>query len=254
MERLEKKLIYTALALIAVFTALVVYAGIGRGIVLPTAHEHLALFSQGSVVSQDNNRFEVHLVARMWEFDPAEIVLPQNAEVEFYVSALDVNHGFEVAGTNLNLMAVPGTVNTAHHRFNQPGEYFVICHEYCGLNHQKMFGTIRVVSQGEYARLMRERVAKITSLGEKLIVQKDCASCHSSDGTESIGPTFKGMFGRKTTLVDGKEVLVDDAYLFESIKHPDQQIVKGFDPGSMPETEITDPEIQEIVDYIKTLK
>ncbi len=38
--------------------------------------------------------------------------------MDVYLSALDVNHGFDVPGTNLNLMAVPGSVNSAHHRFD----------------------------------------------------------------------------------------------------------------------------------------
>jgi cytochrome c oxidase subunit II len=254
MDRLEKKLIYISLALMVLFTALVVYAGIGRGIVLPTSHEHLTPFTQGNVDFKDNNHFEIRVVARMWEFDPAEIILPEKADADFYVSALDVNHGFEVAGTNVNLMAVPGTVNTAHHRFDKPGEYVLICHEYCGLNHQKMFGKIRVVSSQEYKKLMQEMTARITTLGEKLSIQKDCASCHTSDGSESIGPTFKGMFGRKTKLADGGEVIIDEAYIIESIKYPDRQIVMNYDQGSMPETQITDEEIKELVDYIKTLK
>ena len=254
MKRLEKNLIYITLALMAVFTALVVYAGIGLGIVLPTSHEHLTPFAQGNVISKENNRFEVYLVARMWAFDPAEIILPEKADVDFYVSALDVNHGLEVVGTNLNLMAVPGTVNAAHHRFDKQGEHLVVCHEYCGLNHQNMFGKIRVVAPEEYARLMKELAGRIKAEGEKLSVQKDCAACHTADGTESIGPTFQGMFGRKTKLADGREMIVDEAYLTESIKFPDRQTVWNYDPGSMPETELTDQEIRQLIDYIKTLK
>ncbi len=254
MERLEKNLIYITLALLAVFTALLVYAGTGLGIVLPTSHEHVTPFAHANVIPKENNKFEVYYVARMWSFDPAELLLPEKADVDMYVSALDVMHGFEVVGTNLNLMAVPGAVNVAHHRFDKKGEYLVVCHEYCGLNHQNMVGKIRVVASEEYERLVKESAARIRGEGEKLSIQKDCAACHTADGTESIGPTFKGMFGRKTKLADGREIVVDEAYLIESTKFPDRKIVMGYDPGSMPATEMSDQEIRQIIEYIKSLK
>jgi cytochrome c oxidase subunit 2 len=254
MERLERILIYSALGLMALFTVMVVYAGIGLGISLPTAHEHLHPFTAGEVITKDANRFEVRYVAKMWAFDPAEVILPENAEVDFYVSTVDVMHGFNVLGTNLNLMAVPGTVNAAHHRFDRKGEYLVVCHEYCGLNHQNMFGRIRVVGPDEYTRLVEEMARRIRTIGEKLSMEKDCASCHTADGTEGIGPSFKGMFGRRVQLTDGREIIADEAYLTESIKDPDKHIPVNYEPGSMPPADLTDQEISELVAYIKTLK
>jgi cytochrome c oxidase subunit 2 len=254
MERLERILGYIALGLMIVFAGLVVYASIGMGIALPTSHEHLSPFSQGEVIAKGNNRFEVRYVARMWAFDPAELVLPEKADVDLYVSALDVNHGFQVAGTNLNLMAVPGTVNAVHHRFNGIGEYLVICHEYCGLNHHKMFSKIKVVPPQEYNRLVQELARRIMTEGEKLSVQYDCASCHTSDGTESVGPTFKGMFGKREKLTNGSEIVVDETYLIESIKYPDSKIMMNYEEGSMPQASLSDEEINQLIAYIKSLR
>jgi cytochrome c oxidase subunit 2 len=254
MEKLEKKLILIAIALMAAFTALVVYASMGLNIVLPTCNDHVTPYKEAQVISKPNNQFEVHYVARMWSFDPPELILPENADVDLYVSAADVTHGFEVAGTNLNLMVVPGAVNSAHHRFDRKGEYLVVCHEYCGLNHQNMFSKIRVVAPDEYTRIIQELAKKISVEGEKLSLKYDCASCHTADGTEGLAPTFKGMFGKKEKLKDGKEVTVDEAYILESIKFPDKEIVMNFDAGSMPAAPVSDEEIQELIDYIKTLK
>jgi cytochrome c oxidase subunit 2 len=39
-------------------------------------------------------------------------------------------------------MLVPGQVSTATHTFREAGEYVVICHEYCGIGHQTMFGKV----------------------------------------------------------------------------------------------------------------
>lgn len=254
MEQLEKKLIAVVLVLMALFTGLVAYAAIGLGIVLPSCQEHVTPFKEGQVIPGVNNKFEVHYVARMWSFEPAELILPQNADVDLYVSALDVNHGFQVVGTNVNLMAVPGTVNGARHQFKTKGEFLVICHEYCGLNHQNMVGRIKVVDAGEYARLMEDLAGKVKALGQKLSEAKDCASCHTVDGTEGIGPTFKGLYGKREKLSDGREIIVDDHYLMESMEEPDEEVVLHYDAGSMPKAELTEEEMKEIVAYIKTLK
>lgn len=253
MDRLEKTLIYVAIALMAIFACLVLYAGVGLGISLPTSHEHSSPFTRGEIIAKENNEFEVYFVARMWAFDPPEVVLPEKAEVNIYLSALDVNHGFDVVGTNLNLMAVPGVVNMAHHRFDRSGEYPVICHEYCGLNHHKMLGMIRVVNSEEYLR-WKEQLAGNVSMGEKISMERDCAACHSTDGTEDIAPTFKGLYGRTTKLTDGTEVIVDEEYLIESIQTPNKKIVAGYEPDMMPEDPLSDEELRQIIDYIKTLK
>lgn len=253
MDRLEKNVIIVSIGVMVVFAAMVLYASYGVGIELPTHHVHVAPFTEESVIPGENHRFEVHYVAKMWAFEPAELVLPENADVDLYVSSVDVNHGFQILGTNVNLMAVPGAVNNARQRFHRKGEYLVVCHEYCGLNHQRMFGKIRIVSQEDYVKHLQEVAGRLAK-GEKLAAQYECTSCHSIDGTEGIGPTFKGLYGRKTTLADGTQVTVDEPYLIDSVRNPDHQIVKGFDPGSMPQTEITEQELNEIIAYIETLK
>lgn len=253
MDPLEKKVILVSVGLMVIFAAMVLYAGFSMGIELPTHHQHVAPFTEEKVISAGNNQFEVHYVAKMWAFEPADLVLPENADVNIYVSSVDVNHGFQILGTDVNLMAVPGAVNSARKQFRKQGEYLVVCHEYCGLNHQRMFGKIRIVSPELYAQYL-QKVAGRLARGEKLAAQYDCTSCHSIDGTEGIGPTFKGLYGRKSTLADGSQVTVDEPYLIDSIRNPDHQIVKGFDAGSMPQAEITDEELSEIIAYLETVK
>ena len=48
-------------------------------------------------------------------------------------------------------------------------------------------------------------------------------TCHSIDGSEGIGPTFKGIYGRTEKLSDGSTVTVDDAYMRESIRQPERE-------------------------------
>lgn len=53
-------------------------------------------------------------------------------------------HGFQVNGTTINMMAVPGEVNHFSYTFDKPGEYLVLCNEYCGAAHEVMMMKIIV--------------------------------------------------------------------------------------------------------------
>lgn len=82
-----------------------------------------------------------------------------------------------------------------------------------------------------------------------------CLACHSTDGSQMVGPSWKGLYGKEETLEDGSTVTVDDAYIHESIVDPNKKIVKGF-PPSMPPlgATLTDEQIKDITEYIKSLK
>jgi cytochrome c oxidase subunit 2 len=82
---------------------------------------------------------------------------------------------------------------------------------------------------------------------------KLCKTCHTLDGSKLIGPTFKGVYGRSEKLADGSTITVDDAYIKKSIKEPASQIVEGY-PPSMPQLPLSDGDIADIIEFMKTLK
>ena len=69
--------------------------------------------------------------------------------------------------------------------------------------------------------------------GEQAYRQYACASCHSLDGRDGTGPTFKGLAGSKVTLEGGKQVTADAAYIEKAITDPDADITKGYNAGLM---------------------
>jgi cytochrome c oxidase subunit 2 len=82
-----------------------------------------------------------------------------------------------------------------------------------------------------------------------------CSTCHSIDGSRLVGPSFKGLFGRKEKLADGSEITADEAYIKESILKPQAKIVDGY-PPAMPaifEGKLNDAQLNDIIEYIKTL-
>lgn len=92
--------------------------------------------------------YRVNIIARQFSFEPSEIVLVDPKRVEFRVVSLDVVHGFEIPGTSVNSMVLPGYVGVFV--WEPPkgieGEYLIICNEYCGLGHDSMRAVIKIYS------------------------------------------------------------------------------------------------------------
>ncbi|MCB9523561.1 MAG: cytochrome C oxidase subunit IV family protein [Myxococcales bacterium] len=88
--------------------------------------------------------------------------------------------------------------------------------------------------------------------GKALFASKTCAACHSLDGSKLVGPTMKGIWGRKEVMADGSEVIVDQAYWLESIKTPNAKVVKDF-PPAMPVLPVSDEEAEAILHYVNSL-
>ncbi|MBE2220756.1 MAG: cytochrome c oxidase subunit II [Anaerolineae bacterium] len=90
------------------------------------------------------NKYEAYILAQTWAFLPNRITIPKGSTITFYVTSKDVQHGFIIADTNINMMVIPGQVSTLTATFDKAGEYHFVCNEYCGVGHQTMFGTIIV--------------------------------------------------------------------------------------------------------------
>ena len=94
--------------------------------------------------------------------------------------------------------------------------------------------------------------------GKGLYASLGCQGCHSLDGSKSSGPTFKGLYGSKVMLTNGKTVTADDKYLLDSIIDPDLDIVKGYQPGVMTSVikkgQVPKDQAQQLVDFIKQQK
>lgn len=101
-------------------------------------------FAEPGVRQLAPGRYEVYVVAQAWSFDPNPIVVPQGADVTFFVTSRDIQHGFKVVDTNINMMVLPGQISTLRTTFDEPGTYNIICHEYCGIAHHTMYAQIIV--------------------------------------------------------------------------------------------------------------
>ena len=155
----EKLWLAASIVLILLLIGSVTYGAVGPGVAMvPDGEQPIdagALdeddrFAEPRVEQVGENEYEAYVVAFQYGFNPDPIVVPEDSRVTFYVTAEDVIHGFQVVGTNANTMVVPGEVAEITVEVNEPGEYGVICNEYCGAGHHVMEGKLEVVSQSEY--------------------------------------------------------------------------------------------------------
>lgn len=146
MNKVELRIIMLVGVLLATFFFAVLYNIFSRDIEMPVCIPYSSAFTRPGIRKLDKKTYEVYIVARMWEFDAAKIVVDQGSTVDFYLTSKDVVHGFNIERKAVNLMAVPGAVNKTSITFNDPGTYRIVCHEYCGVGHQGMMGKVIVTN------------------------------------------------------------------------------------------------------------
>ena len=91
--------------------------------------------------------YELVFVASAFSFNPGNVKIPKGSKVKIIATTKDVIHGFEVAGTTINMMLEPGYVSEYTTTFNKAGEFLIVCNEYCGTGHHMMSSRIEVVAK-----------------------------------------------------------------------------------------------------------
>jgi len=210
----------------------------------------------------------ITVIGRMWswEFDygngkiSKELVVPFNKNVKLNLVSVDVNHSLFIPAFRVKEDVVPGYKNYLWFRPIMKGTFDIYCSEYCGLAHSDMLAKAVVVDSLEFNKWLAD--LKVSENlpehpGLAIIKANACLTCHSMDGSKIIGPSFKGLFGRKTMLVTdtgGKEIEATADYIKKSIIDPNVDVVKGFNMGLMQsyKEKITDADLDKIVDYFKS--
>jgi len=138
--------------ILVVFLLALLYTSVAMGIQLPGASGRIdpaelastEPFDEPGVRETGPGRYEVVMIGRAWRFDPDEIRVPAGSEVTFIGTSADVLHGVHVEDTRVNMMLIPGQVARNRYTFEEPGEYLMVCHEFCGAGHHLMYGRVIV--------------------------------------------------------------------------------------------------------------
>jgi cytochrome c oxidase subunit 2 len=117
----------------------------------PTKVAQTPPFDKPGVVETAPGVYEVRMTAQIWSFTPGEIRVPAGSTVHFWATSRDIVHGLLIPHglgggrhANINVMLLPGQIAHVETRFDTPGEYPIICHEYCGIAHHTMAGKVIV--------------------------------------------------------------------------------------------------------------
>jgi cytochrome c oxidase subunit 2 len=185
-----------------------------------------------------------------------ELHVPVGRNVRLIMASEDVIHDFFVPAFRVKMDVIPGHYNTMWFRPTKPGRFHFFCSQYCGTNHALMGGWVTVMEPSEYAAWLSGSSGQGDPVvaGEKLFVERACSTCHFPDGT-GRAPSLNGAYGSKVRLADGSTVVMDDAYIRESILQPNAKIVAGYQP-LMPtfQGQLTEEQILALIAYIKSLQ
>ena len=149
MDKAEKVALTLAGILTSVAFVAIVFAAYGMGVMVPTSIKNIKPYDKDTVIQVSDKHYEIYYIARMWTFFPQEVRIPAGSTVDIYLTSKDVIHGFNISKKAINLMAVPNAVNHVRVKFDTPGEYDIVCHEYCGVGHQMMYAKIVVYNPQE---------------------------------------------------------------------------------------------------------
>ena len=138
IDKSEKRVVGITLLVIGLFVFSLLYAKGKYKSDVPECLPYDKAYSEPKINKLDEKTYQVFSVASMWQFQPAEIYITVGSEVDFYLTSKDVVHGFNISQKNVNMMAVYGAINKTTVKFDKPGVYDIVCHEYCGVGHQNM--------------------------------------------------------------------------------------------------------------------
>ena len=222
----------------------------------------------------------VKVTARQWSWtfeyengkQDSVLRVPVRKPVKLLMTSADVLHSLYIPAYRIKEDTVPGRQTYLWFLPDEQGSYDLFCTEYCGVAHSSMITKVEVMSEEAFDAWYGSGMKAISAGGLKaeqkagtrkidgavLVRTKGCIACHSIDGSAMVGPSLKGLFGKtEIVLRDGREleILADADFLKEKLLRPEINRIKGY-PPIMPsqQGQLTEEEIEAIVNYLKELK
>ena len=137
------------------------------------------------------------------------LVIPAGKKVRFLITANDVIHSWWVPDFGWKQDAIPGFINEAWTRVDEPGIYRGQCTELCGIDHGFMPIVVEVKPQAEYDAWVAEQksalkaaaasgdrewaMAELMEKGDE-VYMRVCVACHQANG-QGIPPAFPAIAG-----------------------------------------------------------
>jgi cytochrome c oxidase subunit 2 len=197
----------------------------------------------------------------MWKFQHLEgqreineLHVPMGRPIKITVTSEDVLHSLYFPSFRTKIDAIPGRYQELWFEATKPGTYHIFCAEYCGTNHSGMIGSVHVLEPTAYQSwLAGGSEGTLADRGGALFQQLACNTCHLDSG-QGRGPSLSNIWGKPVELSDGSTVIVDEAYVRESILNSQAKVVRGFQP-LMPTFQglISEEGLVSLIEYVRSL-
>ena len=126
----------------------------------PRSVDPLALHLAGEFVEnnlgteqESDGSVTVRMIALQYLFVPHCIIVPAGAPIHLRITSADAVHSLAFTGADYNVKVLPGTISVADLRFDNPGDYKTLCHEFCGAGHYAMRSEFKVVPRDQFPAL-----------------------------------------------------------------------------------------------------
>lgn len=209
-------------------------------------------------------------------------VVPEKRPVALRMTSEDVIHSFWIPDFRVKFDVLPNrytglwfettgidparaqTARTASGIEYQYEDHWAFCAEYCGANHAEMYAVIRVVPQDAYRQIIAEWATPTgdpVAIGRFLWRSKGCNGCHTIDGTRSVGPSWKNLYGYERAFADGSVRSAGQMtgvefynYVRESVYEPGVRIVAGY-PNQMQtfQGRVSESELRSLIAFMVSL-
>lgn len=216
---------------------------------------------------------QVQVTGRMWDWSfeyengkrSDKLYVPKDRSVKLNMKSLDVLHSFYIPAFRIKEDVVPGRETYLWFKPQTVGPADIFCAEFCGQRHAYMLSQVITMEPADweiwYNQKADEPALDMVELKKLPAVQVmdeyGCLDCHSIDRSKGERIPLNGLFGQtKIVMKDGKEteVLVDEAYLRRALIEPGAEVAKDQIDQMEPVTDLTEEQIQLILDYLKELK
>jgi cytochrome c oxidase subunit 2 len=198
----------------------------------------------------------------MWKFQHPEgareineLHVPIGRAVKLTMASEDVIHSVYIPAFRVKMDVVPGRYTSMWFEATQTGTFHLFCAEYCGTSHAGMIGQVVVMPPAAYEQWLSGGATgeSPVAAGERLFQQLGCQTCHRPDAA-ARAPALEGLFGRTQRLQSGETIIVDEAYVRESILYPNAKIAVGY-PPIMPtfQGQISEEGLLQMLAYIRSL-
>jgi len=172
------------------------------------------------------------------------------------LESADVAHSFWVPQLAGKTDLIPNRRNQMWIEPTQPGTYVGNCAEYCGLQHARMLIRVIVHPPGDFEKwVAAQQAAPVDNpelqVGRELFFSTSCINCHAINGTRAngqFGPDLTHLMSRETI---GAGVVPNTAENLRAWVRDPQHIKPG---ALMPNMQLSDAELDQVVVYLASLK